>query len=137
MARQKGQIRIEIMQFFLENPERILTTGEIAGATGIDKSVVSRELKILTEQLQITKIKAVNTDLQIFRSHQSGRARIIRERSTRCCGYMMRNLKCWCSLGVACVYEGGACKGYCAAARHDEFCGYVAASMAVRASRLR
>ena len=58
MARQKGEIRIEIMQLFLENPEKILTTGEIAGATGINKSVVSRELKRLTELLQITKIKA-------------------------------------------------------------------------------
>ena len=58
MARQKGQIRIEMMQLFLENPDKVITTQEIAAATGINKSVVSRNLTVLTEQLQITKIKA-------------------------------------------------------------------------------
>ena len=58
MARQKGQIRIEIMQLFLENPDKILTTREIASETGINKSVVSRELKVLTQLAQINKIKA-------------------------------------------------------------------------------
>ena len=66
MARQKGQIRIEIMQFFLENPDKILTTAEITEATGIDKSVVSRALKVLTEQLQIKKIKAGQYQLADF-----------------------------------------------------------------------
>ena len=66
MARQKGQIRIEIMQQFLENPEKILTTGEIAEVTGINKSVVSRELKVLTEQLQLTKIKSGHYQLAVF-----------------------------------------------------------------------
>ena len=66
MARQKGQIRIEIMQLFLENPDKILTTGEIASETGIHKSVVSRELKVLTEQIQITKLKAGQYQLADF-----------------------------------------------------------------------
>ena len=66
MARQKGQIQIEIMQFFLENPEKILTTGEIAEATGINKSVVSRKLKVLTEQLQIRKVKSGHYQLTDF-----------------------------------------------------------------------
>lgn len=66
MAREKGQIRIEIMEFFLENPDKILTTAEIAEATGIHKSVVSRALKILTEQIQIKKIKAGQYQLADF-----------------------------------------------------------------------
>ena len=66
MARQKGQIRIEIMQLFLENPEKIITTREIASEAGIHKSVVSRELKVLTEQLQITKLKAGQYQLADF-----------------------------------------------------------------------
>ena len=58
MARQKGEVRIEIMQLFLENPDKVITTQEITAATGINKSVVSRALKVLTELLQIKKIKA-------------------------------------------------------------------------------
>lgn len=58
MERKHGQNRIEILQCFLENPEKILTTAEITEVTGINKSVVSRELKALTEQMQIQKIKA-------------------------------------------------------------------------------
>ena len=66
MARQKGQIQIEIMQLFLENPEKIFTTGEIAEATGIHKSVVSRKLKVLTEHMQIRKIKGGHYQLADF-----------------------------------------------------------------------
>ena len=66
MARQKGQIQIEIMQLFLENPEKIFTTQEIAEATGINKSSVSRKLKVLTEQLQIRKIKSGQYQLADF-----------------------------------------------------------------------
>lgn len=66
MARQKGQIQLDIMQLFLENPEKVFTTGEITEATGINKSVVSRKLKVLTEQLQIRKIKAGHYQLADF-----------------------------------------------------------------------
>ena len=47
MAKKHGQNRIDIMQLFLENPEKILTTQAITETTGINKSVVSRELKVL------------------------------------------------------------------------------------------
>lgn len=58
MAKKHGQNRIDIMQLFLENPEKILTTQAITETTGINKSVVSRELKVLTQLLQVKKIKA-------------------------------------------------------------------------------
>ena len=58
MERKHGKNRIEILQCFLENPEKILTTQAITETTKINKSVVSRELKALTEQMQIQKIKA-------------------------------------------------------------------------------
>ena len=66
MARQRGQNYIEIMQLFLENPEKVFTTQEITGVTGINKSVVSRQLKVLTEQLHVRKIKGGQYQLVDF-----------------------------------------------------------------------
>lgn len=102
MARQKGQIRIEIMQLFLENPDEILTTGEIASETGIHKSVVSRELKVLTEQLQITKLKAGQYRLADFAVSSERSQEDNKETIDRLLNYFDEKLPEWsCSVRLA------------------------------------
>ena len=58
MARKNGEITVEIMALFIDNPESILTTQEISTRTGIHKSSVSRHLKSLVATMQLEKIKA-------------------------------------------------------------------------------